>query len=51
MRDKNDFINILNKCRNEFKVNRQGSEYVATRVIVIEWYIKLFNKFGPELID
>ena len=60
MKDKNDFNNILNKLRNEFKANRVstnnfnfqiGNDYANTRVIVIEWYIKLFSSFGPELID
>ena len=60
MKDKNDFDNILNKLRNEFKGNKssrsQGiplkeKDQANTREIVVNWYIMLFKNFDTDLID
>ena len=57
MKDKNDFDNILNKLRNEFRGKKPVASQAATadqantRVIVVEWYIALFKNFDTDLID
>lgn len=60
MKDKNDFDNILNKLRNEFKGNKSSrsqalpykeKDQANTREIVVNWYIMLFRNFDTELIN